>query len=183
MFMMCRAENTQILFKMKQRRPQAKNIGSLLERKQKEQPNNGNFELSYHNFSLQLLLSYLPMTIVAVLVVLLSYFLWKVVLVFFPQQKPTRVQLKVIEGHENYANCAGIYVASHQSLNGLSVYICKKNDRFIGWNGDCWVCTSLQYLHNVLKDQERGFGGFRASTNNEQNIFSSEWDDYKVERL
>ena len=90
-------------------------------------------------------------------------------------------KLKIREG-ENYAACAGTYKKFGRALNNRPVYYCQDRDRFIGWDGNHWTCTSYSAYYNAIIAEQGGFGGFYSSIDSEESIFNSTWKNFTIER-
>mmetsp|Transcript_19487 Transcript_19487/g.26651 ORF Transcript_19487/g.26651 Transcript_19487/m.26651 type:complete len:175 (-) Transcript_19487:79-603(-) len=112
--------------------------------------------------------------------------LWTQMIVFDntpePSAKsPSRIQLVLVEGGENYADCDGWYVHQGNYLNDRQVFVCEKKSRFIGWNGSTWTLTGMQWHDDFVKKEERNFGGFHANINGNCSIEKSQWKNYIVQ--
>mmetsp|Transcript_11484 Transcript_11484/g.15813 ORF Transcript_11484/g.15813 Transcript_11484/m.15813 type:complete len:180 (+) Transcript_11484:128-667(+) len=96
-------------------------------------------------------------------------------------KSPSRIQLVLVEGGENYADCDGWYVHQGNYLNDRQVFVCEKKSRFIGWNGSTWTLTGMQWHDDFVKKEERNFGGFHANINGNCSIEKSQWKNYIVQ--
>jgi hypothetical protein len=68
-----------------------------------------------------------------------------------------------VEGTNDWANNAGIYLWSSYILNGKTVYINSAKSRFVGWSLYRWMIADTYYLSGILAAQG-GYGGLGWNT-------------------
>jgi hypothetical protein len=87
----------------------------------------------------------------------------------------------------NYANCDGMYERDNNHIvNSQGAFVNKKKARFIAWSNGGWILTGTEWLEDIVLQSDgktdHYFGGFHASTNSDNSIESSHWDNYTVSR-
>ena len=95
------------------------------------------------------------------------------------------VELILINGHENYANCDGKYYMDTygRKLNNKIIWINESKNHLMGSiDNGMWVVTSMQYLDGLIQAGNSSFGGFQASTSfsSDEDPKNSTWEHYTL---
>lgn len=89
------------------------------------------------------------------------------------------VSLMLRPGKRDDASCGGADYTFAGTLKGRPMWKSSKRNRFIGWNGDVWVCSDVGYLQEI-QESNSNFGGF-AQSNSEEVLWKSSWTDFIVQ--
>lgn len=96
----------------------------------------------------------------------------------------TRVALRLRPGESDTGCAAEDYFFAGQ-LNGRPYFVSHQKSRFVGFNGERWICSGVEFLkdiqHGSLKNKK--FGGFDASEIEDIDFEKSTWDSYTVRMI
>ena len=94
----------------------------------------------------------------------------------------SKLRLVLVQG-DNYANPAGDYSCTDDTVRGKNIWVSQSNSKMMFYAGSSWVITSTSYMQEVL---DGATGGFTSSkpTSTDTPPYEADWcPKYKVSEV
>jgi len=96
----------------------------------------------------------------------------------------SRVVLQLRAG-EHDSGCAAADYLFAGKLNGRPYWVSKQKARFLGFNGEQWICSGVEFLQDIQTGslKNKTFGGYESSAKGPASLEKSTWKRFTVKML